>query len=153
MGTINAQGVYIYDNTDHMIPHATYSNLLGNSVSSALATMRTDFTIADTGWVTVTSAGGMTGDFQGRRIEDQIFLRGISAPGAVWTLNASKTVVSTLAAQFQPASAIHAVATSDAATGDLYFHVTVSGANITARPSRTTTGTSAIAFNLTYMAN
>lgn len=61
MGTIDANGVYIYDNTDQMIPHATYSNLLANSVSDALETLRDDLTPVVIPW---TSTGLTIGSSQ-----------------------------------------------------------------------------------------
>jgi hypothetical protein len=56
MGTLDAQGIWQYDGTDSMVPHATYSNLLATSVSNAFAALLADIdtTLDDTGWVNLT---------------------------------------------------------------------------------------------------
>jgi hypothetical protein len=149
MGFIDSRGVYIYDNNDDMVPHSTYMNLGQQSISDALAQVRTDLTVPDTGWVTVVSAGGMTGNFQGRRIGSLVFLRGASAPGADWS-STEKIIVSSLPAQFQPAVALYDTSTTTAATGDLYFRIRIQGNTIGARANRAAGAAAQVFLNLCY---
>lgn len=89
MGSIDAQGVYQYDNTDQMIPFATYSNLLAGSVSDAIADVRTDLTVADTGWINTGivwnaswesfgATSGASGYVRYRKIGDVLYMRGLA---------------------------------------------------------------------------
>jgi hypothetical protein len=61
MGSIDAQGVYIYDGTDQMVPHAAYSNLLAVSVSNAVENLQEqiDASVYENTQITSLS-GGMT---------------------------------------------------------------------------------------------
>lgn len=50
MGAIDANGVWIYDNSDHVVPISTYENLGQNSVSAALLDLRNDLTPVIVPW-------------------------------------------------------------------------------------------------------
>lgn len=58
MGTLDANGVWRYDNNDNVTPLATFMNLLAISVSDALADLRADLTIPDSGWINLPLASG-----------------------------------------------------------------------------------------------
>jgi hypothetical protein len=150
MGSINSEGIYEYDGTDSVTPIQTWGNLLSASVTDALAAVRADLTVPDTGWVTVTSAGGMSGNFQGRRIGSLVFLRGASTPGLAWD-STEKIIVSALPAQFQPAVPLYDTATTTVASGDLYFRIRIQGSTIGARSSRTTSSATQLFLNLCYL--
>lgn len=57
MGSLDANGIWIYDDNDHVIPISAYENLGQTSVSNALADFRDDveaeFTVVNTGWVDI----------------------------------------------------------------------------------------------------
>lgn len=62
MGAPDAQGVYVYDENDNTSPFSDLLNLLGGSLSSVIAGLRTRITAlenpADTGWIAITPATG-----------------------------------------------------------------------------------------------
>jgi len=154
MGSLDSNSVWQYDGNDNVTPLAAFMNLGQGSISDALADLRSDFTVTDTGWLNIPPASGMTGSFQGRRIGDTVYLRGDSAPGLRWDTT-SKTLVSNLQSVLQPSAGFHGVATTTLPVGDLFYHVIVSGATITARASRVTTSDpgASVALNLTYLAS
>ena len=61
MGTLDPNGIWEYDNTDHVVPLATFMNLGQNSVSDAMADLRTDLT-PDNDQYDVGISGGPTDD-------------------------------------------------------------------------------------------
>ena len=80
MGTIDSQNVWIYDNNDHMTPHATFMNLGQQSISDALAALRAELTLPDTGWInlplstSVEPVSGFTPQY--RKIGDIVYIAG-----------------------------------------------------------------------------
>lgn len=57
MGALDANGVWIYDDNDQVIPLATYENLGQISVSNALGDLRDDLTPTSTSIALATSGG------------------------------------------------------------------------------------------------
>lgn len=98
MGTIDANGVYIYDNTDQMIPLATFMNLGQNSVSNALADLRADLT-PTTLSASLTTSGGTSGSTSEQWVRGDVagvmfsFVVGSAANG---------TTIATLATPYRP---------------------------------------------------
>lgn len=96
MGTIDANGVFIYDNTDHVVPLASFMNLGQQSVSEALAEMRADLTPIDTGWIDIPLASGRTSPSgytaQYRKIGPVVHLQGRVNKGSSGTVQLSNAL-------------------------------------------------------------
>lgn len=89
MGTLDANGVWEYDDNDHVVPLSAYMNLGMGSVSDALADLRTDLTPAkinwtnsgiawDSNWESFASATGSAGYVRYRKDGDWVSLRGLA---------------------------------------------------------------------------
>jgi hypothetical protein len=84
MGSLDSNGIWHYDNNDHVTPLATFMNLLSTSVSNAFNAFRTELTnaltVPDTGWVNLTVLAGWSPVAgytpQVRRIGKAVYMRG-----------------------------------------------------------------------------
>lgn len=124
MGTIDANGVFQYDNTDHVVPLATFMNLGQQSVSDAMEDLRTDVTVPDTGWVNLTLNTGWSVGIDGtpriRKIGNTVWLSGHAThPSA----GANPVIVVAIPAQFRPSQMVEAIGY---AGGGLFYRGTVS---------------------------
>lgn len=98
MGAIDAQGIWVYDNTDQMIPLATFMNLGQNSVSDAIEDVRTDLTPAVLD-AALSTSGGTSGSTSQQWVRGGVagvmfsFVTGSATNG---------TTIATLAAPYRP---------------------------------------------------
>lgn len=151
MGAIDAQGVWIYDNSDHVVPISTYENLGQNSISAALLDLRNDLTPANVAWTNTGitwnaswesfgATSGASGYVRYCRIGTVVYLSGlarilVSSSGA----SPATLTMLTMPAGFRPAyntvtlgymnldQAGSGVTTGAASTGTAHTHAERSG--------------------------
>lgn len=105
MGSLDSRGIWQYDNTDHVTPLATFMNLLATSTSNALAAAITSLTIAETPWINLPLASGVTAVSgytpQYRKIGHEVFFQGRAQLAGTGSSNISTA----LAAAYRPVNA------------------------------------------------
>ena len=97
MGAPDAQGIFIYDDTEDWSPQDEYQNLLADSVSATIADVRAEIaaidSLVDSNWVNVTTLGtGVTiptpaSNYQPRvrKVGNRVDLAGAVVVGAGWS--------------------------------------------------------------------
>ncbi len=107
MGSLDSQGIWQYDNTDHVTPLGTFMNLLATSVSNALATAITNLTPVSTAFVNVSrvNTGSLTGNVAYAKYGRVVTVQGaLTCTGNVPSLDSTAGIsVGTLPAGFIPA--------------------------------------------------
>lgn len=135
MGTLDANGVWQYDDNDHMIPMSAYMNLGQASISAALEDLRDDVEalLPDTGWVNLTltspwtAASGETPQI--RRWGPIVLMRGRASRTST-TGNVSVATIPNLTGQgFWPAMAVEGTGYAGAGA---FYRGTVSNTGVIA---------------------
>lgn len=133
MGTINAQGVYEYDDTEDFSPLKDYSNLQAAALTAALAAVRAEIaaidSLVDSDWVNITTFGAGWAATAGhqprvRKIGDRVDIA-----GAVTRTTGAYTDILTIPPGFRLAGAhtnyfIGAAVTSTAIVLELFLNTT-----------------------------
>jgi hypothetical protein len=107
----------------------------------------------DTGWITIPAASGMTGTLQGRRIGNEVFIKGTTTPNTTWASATAKTIVSALPSTLQPPAGeqVKDLAMTASASADLILQIIVSGSTITAKASRDAGAVTGAVLNISYL--
>lgn len=103
----------------------------------------------DSGWIPIPLLGTFTGTLEGKRVGDDVKLRGIVTPGTNWgAAQADNAISSALPTELQPPGPLAELKAGTAATTAAIFRVALNGANINVRCGAAThTGGVYVIFN------
>lgn len=146
---LNAQGIWIYDETEDAAPVSTMLNRLGDSVSDAIEPF-----IGDTGWVALTLLSGFGGTLFARRRASNVFVRGLVTPNTSWGASLSDNqICSTVPTNLRPVSAYVKICASQSPTDVTYFRVTSNTSFISVRSPTGGGYTPGVYINYDYLAD
>lgn len=150
--TLDANGIWIYDESEDAAPVSTMLNRLGQSVSDAVAPLTPPGSwTAATPWL---NNGFVSNGLQVRTFGALVFWRGRLGPNTDWgAANATNTALSGIPAQYCPSVEMGWIVTPALNSAGLIFQARItSGGTFTVRSSLASR-TEQIFVNMCYLAN
>jgi hypothetical protein len=150
--TLDANGIWIFDESEAAAPVSTMLNRLGNSVSDAVAPLTPPSSwVAATPWL---NSGFVSNGLQVRTFGALVFWRGRLGPNVDWgAANSTNAAMSGIPPEYSPSVEMGWVATPNLNSASLRMQVRITAAGALTVRADLASRTEQVFINMCYLAN